>query len=91
MASYLKYVMLLKEAFAMFKLAHVPREQNARVDLLAKQNARAEVSYPRKPKSAQDHHRLCGAGAAGECLREQKKRAPIVDTRNVEGGQGKCL
>jgi len=36
MASYLKYVMLLKEAFPAFELIHVPREQNARADLLAK-------------------------------------------------------
>jgi len=29
MASYLKYVMLVKETFATFELAHVPREHNA--------------------------------------------------------------
>jgi len=28
MAAYLKYVMLLKEVFAAFKLVHIPREQN---------------------------------------------------------------
>jgi len=36
MVMYLKYVMLLKETFAAFELVHVPREQNARADLLAK-------------------------------------------------------
>jgi len=36
LAAYLKYVMLLKEAFIEFKLVHVPREQNSRADLLAK-------------------------------------------------------
>jgi len=36
MASYLKYVMLLKETFPIFELVHVPREQNTQVDLLAK-------------------------------------------------------
>jgi len=36
MAAYLRYVQVLKGAFAMFELVHVPREQNARVDLLAK-------------------------------------------------------
>ena len=36
MASYLRYVTFLGEAFPMFKLVHVPREQNARADLLAK-------------------------------------------------------
>jgi len=36
MAVYLKYVEVLKGAFAAFELVHVPREQNARVDLLAK-------------------------------------------------------
>jgi len=36
MATYLEYVQVLKETFEVFKLVHVPREQNARVDLLAK-------------------------------------------------------
>ena len=36
MAAYLRYVEMLKGAFAMFELVHVPREQNARADLLAK-------------------------------------------------------
>ena len=36
MAAYLKYVQVLKGAFATFELVHVPREQNARADLLAK-------------------------------------------------------
>jgi len=36
MAAYLRYVEILKGAFATFELVHVPREQNARADLLAK-------------------------------------------------------
>jgi len=36
MAAYLRYVEMLKRAFAAFELVHVPREQNARADLLAK-------------------------------------------------------
>jgi len=36
MATYLEYVKVLKNAFAVFELVHVPREQNARADLLAK-------------------------------------------------------
>jgi len=36
MAAYLEYVQILKETFVVFELVHVPREQNARVDLLAK-------------------------------------------------------
>ena len=36
MAAYLRYIQVLKGAFAMFELVHVPREQNARADLLAK-------------------------------------------------------
>ena len=36
LAAYLRYVMLLKDAFAEFELVHVPREQNSRADLLAK-------------------------------------------------------
>jgi len=36
MVAYLRYVQVLKGAFAAFELVHVPREQNARADLLAK-------------------------------------------------------
>jgi len=36
MAAYLKYVMLLKETFVALELVHIPREQNARSDLLPK-------------------------------------------------------
>jgi len=36
MAAYLSYVEVLKRAFAVIELVHVPREQNARADLLAK-------------------------------------------------------
>ena len=36
MAAYLRYVQVLKGEFAAFELVHVPREQNARANLLAK-------------------------------------------------------
>ena len=36
MAAFLRYVQLLKGAFSALELIHVPREQNARADLLAK-------------------------------------------------------
>jgi len=36
MSAYLRYVKMLKGTFATFELVHVPREQNARADLLAK-------------------------------------------------------
>ena len=36
MAAYLQYVQLLRGAFSALELVHVPREQNARADLLAK-------------------------------------------------------
>ena len=36
MAAYLKYVQLLRGAFNALELIHVPREQNARADLLTK-------------------------------------------------------
>ncbi|XP_068504510.1 uncharacterized protein [Phaseolus vulgaris] len=36
MAAYLEYVRELKGSFALFDVVHVPREQNARADLLAK-------------------------------------------------------
>jgi len=36
LASYLKYIMLLKVAFSTFERVHVSREQNSRADLLSK-------------------------------------------------------
>ena len=36
MATYLEYVQVLKESFEVFESVHVPREHNARADLLAK-------------------------------------------------------
>ena len=36
MAAYLEYVQVLRETCEVFELVHVPREQNARADLLAK-------------------------------------------------------
>jgi len=36
MAAYLSYVQMLRRAFAVFELVHVPREQNVRADLLTK-------------------------------------------------------
>jgi len=35
MVAYLKYIQILREMFEVFELVHVPREQNARADLLA--------------------------------------------------------
>ena len=36
MAAYLEYEQELKRSFALFEVVHIPREQNARADLLAK-------------------------------------------------------
>ena len=36
MTAYLEYIQVLKGSFVVFELVHVPREQNARADLLAK-------------------------------------------------------
>jgi len=36
LASYLRYVKMLKEVFSTFNLIHVPREQNSHMDLLSK-------------------------------------------------------
>ena len=36
MATYLEYVQVLKNSFAVFELVHVLRKQNAQADLLAK-------------------------------------------------------
>jgi len=42
MAVYLEYIKVLKETFEVFKLVHVPREQNAQADLLAKLTSSAK-------------------------------------------------
>jgi len=36
MAAYLEYVQVLKKSFVVFELVHVPKEQNARAELLGK-------------------------------------------------------
>jgi len=36
MAAYLEYVQELRKSFVLFEVMHVPREQNAQADLLAK-------------------------------------------------------
>jgi len=36
MVAYLGYVQVLRKAFAVFELVHIPREQNASANLLAK-------------------------------------------------------
>ena len=36
MAAYLEYVQELKRSFVLFEVVHMPREQNARADLVAK-------------------------------------------------------
>jgi len=55
MAAYLRNVQVLKGAFVAFELVHVPREQNARADLLAKlassgKEGRQRTSYKRPSK-----------------------------------------
>ncbi|XP_068464232.1 uncharacterized protein [Phaseolus vulgaris] len=98
MASYLRYVTLLRETFPTFKLVHVPREQNAQADLLAKLAAHArevdKVSYSGDPKVTQNHCRWSNRGQSCGDLGgrlSKKKKASIIDTRNVEGAQDKCL
>ena len=36
LASYLRYVRILRAVFSMFDLAHVPREHNSQADLLSR-------------------------------------------------------
>jgi len=47
MATYLRYVQILKGSFAVFELVHVPREQNGRADLLAKLASSGKGGRPR--------------------------------------------
>jgi len=99
MASYLRYVTLLRETFPTFKLVHVPREQNARADLLAKLASSDKVGQQRSviqetlksPRTITDgavevSHVKTFDGQLGK-----RKDAPIVDTKNVEGAQVKRL
>jgi len=63
MVAYLEYVQILREKFEVFKLVHVPREQNARANLLAKlansgKGARQRTviqETPRTPQTATDN------------------------------------
>ena len=48
MAAYLEYVQVLKESFDVFELVHVPREQNARADLLAKLSSSSKGGRQRR-------------------------------------------
>ena len=58
-AAYLRYVQVLKGAFAAFELVHVPREQNARADLLAKlassSKGEGRGRSSRKPSKRHEH------------------------------------
>ena len=47
MAAYLEYVQELRKSFTSFEVVHVPREQNARADLLAKLASSAKGSTQR--------------------------------------------
>ena len=63
MASYLRYVILLRETFPTFELVHVPREKNAWADLLSKLVSSGKEGQQRSPffdarnvEGAQDKH-----------------------------------
>jgi len=61
MAAYLRYVEVLKRAFAAFELVHVSREQNARAGQL-RQGGKVEDCHPR---DAQNTAKVCGGQQSG--------------------------
>jgi len=88
MIVYLKYDMLLKEVFAAFELVHVPREQNARADLLAKLASSGRGGRQRTviqetlkaPRTTTGY----GRGPTSRCLRGRKERSLVVDPGNIK-------
>ena len=60
MATYLRYVQVLKGAFVAFELIHVPREQNARADMLVKlaSSGKGEGRGQSSKRPSRRHERL---------------------------------
>ncbi|XP_068476612.1 uncharacterized protein [Phaseolus vulgaris] len=83
MAAYLRYVEVLKRAFAAFELVHVPREQNARADLLAKlaiADNRVDALHVSRARGNPRNHRS---------LSQDTARAPCISTYAASPEEGK--
>ena len=95
---YLRYITFLREAFPMFKLVHVPREQNARAELLAKLMSSGKGGRQRlviqetlkAPRTSADGAAEVSHVEVGSVKRRGHKLL-TQDTRNVEGAHDKCL
>ncbi|XP_068497746.1 uncharacterized protein [Phaseolus vulgaris] len=99
MAAYLEYVKELRRSFSLFEVVHVPREQNARVDLLAKLASSSKGGRQRTviqetlktPRAfAADHQvlQVCksteGIARSHRSLTQETLRAPRVKAHPVE-------
>ena len=90
MAAYLEYVQELKSSFVSFEVVHVPREQNARADLLAKL-ARAEDGDSRNSEDAQS---ICGISPGSSDKQvdgESGEESQIFDSRDLEVAKNKSM
>ncbi|XP_068497486.1 uncharacterized protein [Phaseolus vulgaris] len=104
MAAYLGYVQVLKSTFAVFDLVHVPREQNARADLLAKlassgKGGRQRTVIQETLKTPQTFvadnkvgiHQVStfrGRARSHRSLTQETLRTPNVSTYSVSLGEG---
>ncbi|XP_068498151.1 uncharacterized protein [Phaseolus vulgaris] len=78
MVAYLGYIQILKGSFAVFELVHVPREQNARADLLAKLASVHQASAARE--GARSHRSM-----ARETLRMPSVSAyPVLEGESMQ-------
>ena len=104
MAAYLGYVQVLKSTFAVFDLVHVPREQNARADLLAKlassgKGGRQRTVIQETLKTPQTFvvdnkvgiHQVStfrGRARSHRSLTQETLRTPNVNTYSISLGEG---
>jgi len=77
MAAYLEYVQELRRSFVLFEVIHVPREQNARADLLAK------LASSGKGGLVEDRHTRNFEDTSGFC-----RRSPGLSHLQVDGKDG---
>jgi len=93
MAAYLEYVQILRETFEVFELVHVPREQNARADLLAKLASSGKGGRQRTviqetlrtPRTATDK------SPADQHFGRGEEELSVVDSGDIKNAQNKHI
>jgi len=105
MAAYLEYIQVLRETFEVFELVHVPREQNARADLLAKLASSGKGGKQRTviqetlrtPQTATDSTSEVQQISISEEIKRSHRsltqdtlKTPKISAYTVVGGRGCC-